>query len=145
MDVDSSSNLSKSCVGESVAVNYRVKIDNNTTDSQEIENDMTRQKLCDIEMNDCDQVRMDGVELEQNKDQLNIHEKMEVGTDMRSVDDMCECSVQKGHFYCTSCHRTVLVRSNVKIFRKDNYNFEIEVVKNVLDDQYRQKSDDGKE
>ena len=69
MDVDSSSNLSKSCVGESVAVNYRVKIDNNTTESQEIENDMTRQKLCDIDMNDCDQVRMDGVELEQNKDQ----------------------------------------------------------------------------
>ena len=145
MDVDSSSNLSNSCVGESVTVNYRVKIDNNTTDSQEIENDMTRQKLCDIDMNDCDQVRMDGVELEQNKDQFNIHEKMEVDTDMRSLDDVCECSVQKGPFYCTSCHRAVLVRSNVKIFKKDNYNFEIEVVKNVLDDQYRQKSDDGKE
>ena len=68
MDVDSSSNLSNSCVGESVTVNYRIKIDNNTTDSQEIENDMTRQKLCDIDMNDCDQVRMDGMELEQNKD-----------------------------------------------------------------------------
>ena len=139
MDVDSSSNLSKSCVGESVAVN------NNTTDSQEIENDMTRQKLGAIDTNDCDQVRMDGVELEQNKDQLNIHEKMEVDTDMRSVDDVCECSVQKGPFYCTSCHHAVLVRSNVKIFKKDNYNFEIEVVKNVLDYQYRQKSDDGKE
>ena len=102
-------------------------------------------KNCVIDMNDCDQVRMDGVELEQNKDELNVHEKMEVGTDMRSVDDVCECSVQKGNFYCTSCHRAVLVRSNVKIFKKDNYNFEIEVVKNVLDDQYRQKSDDGKE
>ena len=53
--------------------------------------------------------------------------------------------MQKGPFYCTSCHRAVLVRSNVKIFKKDNYNFEIEVAKNVLDDQYRQKSDDGKE
>ena len=63
---------------------------------------------------------MDGVELEQITDQLNIHEKMEVDSDMRNVDDVCECAVQKGTFYCTSCHRAVLVRSNVKIFNKDN-------------------------
>ena len=145
MDVHVCSNLSKSPVVESVAVKKMVKVDNSITFSQGLENDMRRQKLCDIDMNNCDQVRMDGVELEQIRDQLNIHEEMEVDTDMRSVDDVCEGSVQKGPFYCTSCHCAVLVRSNVKIFKKDNYNFESEVVKNVLDDQYRQKSDDGKE
>ena len=104
---------------------------------------MDVEKIHDIDIADCDQVRMDGVEMGQIKDEINIHEEMEVDTNVRSVD---ECSaVQVGPFYCTSCHHAVCTRSNVKIFKMENYNFESDIVKSVLHDQYRCKSDDGKE
>ena len=148
MDVESSSNLSTFKVCESVASKSVKQFENSITETHEIveekvDIDMDVEKIDDIDIADCDQVRMDGVEMGQIKDGINIHEEMEVDTNVRSVD---ECSaVQVGPFYCTSCHHAVCTRSNVKIFKMDNYNFESDIVKSVLHDQYRCKSDDGKE
>ena len=48
-------------------------------------------------------------------------------------------------FVCTSCHHVFCSRTSVVLYKRSRYNFDIDVVRNVLDNEIRLCSDDGRE
>ena len=130
--------------------------------SEEMDVDLTIEKNLTTKV---DVIKVDGCDVERGKimDKVEIHEEMEFDSNESGIDNqestqvcnmedvdntsgvMDESSVKNKSFYCTSCHHAVSSRSNVIIFRKDKYDFENDVVRKVLNDQYRHRSDDGNE
>ena len=78
---------------------------------------------------------------------LNVNEgfvKKECVIDNES-DGMNEFKFGKGKFLCTSCHKKSDNRKCVVLFKKSKFNFDLEVVRNVLSNEIRLYSDDGRE
>ena len=63
-----------------------------------------------------------------------------------SSDFRCAKSFEKPDgWLCTLCHRKVCLRQNLYVFDKSRYNFDHDIVKNVLHDIIRCTDESGKE
>ena len=78
------------------------------------------------------------IEVDLTEDNENCNE--------RSSDFRCAKSFEKPDgWLCTSCHQKVCSRQNLYVFDKSRYNFDHDIVKNVLHDSIRCTDESGKE
>ena len=86
------------------------------------------------------------IDLTKDSNKEKVSGKQDVSIEIDITQDSNEDSIEKSdRWLCTSCHKVVSSRSNLYLFDKSRYNFDHDIVKNVLDEKFRLCDKNGNE